>query len=252
MERLVEASYYMEQDRWSSIPGDPYPMQQEATRSVRMDTFPQPEGDVDKNFAAALAKCQDALGHGSGAVTKPAPGATRGAAEPKFMHQRFLMGTQVELGGMSATEALEKTFECLCEEFSAQITKDGAQTGRASIHAGVFVPVGGSLLQCTVRCKVYRTDCRSGGGSCLVLEITRRSGDAVAFSHASIRAKDYLLGKPTSEIQAPPPLGSLLAKSGGYDPQDGMLALLRMLDEVEGVSSAASLAMTVAVLPTLV
>jgi len=247
MERLAGASH-MEDSRWSSTFGDPYPMQQETTRSVRMDLFPMPGCEVDKNVAAAFAKYQEDLGHGSSAVTKPAPGATRGAAEPKFMHQRFLMGTQVKLGDMSATEALAKMSE-FCEESGAQITKDGAQTGRASKHALVPVCVGGSLLQCTIRFKVYRTDCQSGGRSCMVLEITRRSGDAVASGNFSTRAKNYLLGNPMSEIPAPPPLGALRTKSGGHSPQDGMFGLLRKFDEVEGTWSAALLAMAVAVLP---
>jgi hypothetical protein len=214
---------------------DPYTMMQDTRRSVRMDIFPVPSGDVDKNFAAAqaaFAKHHEELALGNSAVTKPAPSSTIRAAEPKFMCRRFLMGTLVELGNISATEALAKTSEFLCEKSAAQITKDGAQTGRASKHALVSVPVGGLRLQCTVRFKVYRTDSPNGGSSCLVLEITRRSGDAVAFGHFSIRAKDYLLQRPMSEIPAPPPLEAFLAKSGVNYPQDGMPGLLGMPDEV--------------------
>jgi hypothetical protein len=214
--------------------GDPYQMMQETKRSVRMDISPVPGGDVDKNLAAAqaaFAKYHEGLARGIiSAVTKPVPGATISAAEPKFMCRKFLVGTLVELGDIPATEALAKMTKFLCEESAAQITKDGAQT-RASKHAHVSVPVGDSRLQCTVRFKVYRTDCQSGGSSCLVLEITRRSGDAVAFGHISIRAKDYLLQRPMSEIPAPPPLEALLAKSGGHNPQDEMPGLFGMLDE---------------------
>jgi hypothetical protein len=214
---------------------DPYTMRQDTKRSVRMDIFPVPGGDVDKNLAAAqavFARYHEELARGNSPVTKPTPGATIRAREPKFMCRRFLMGTLVELGDISATEALAKMSEFLCEKSAAQITKDGAQTGRASKHALVFVPVGGSRLQCTIRFKVYRTDCQSGGSSCLVLEITRRSGDAVAFGHVSIRVKNYLLQRPMSEIPAPPPLEAFLAKSGVNYPQDGMPGLLGMPDEV--------------------
>merc|ERR1740121_972529 len=205
---------------------DPYKMRQDTWRTVCIDIFPVPSGDVDKNFAAARAasvKYQKDPVRGSSVVTEPAPSSTIRAAEPKYMCRRFLMGTLVELGDMPATEALAKMSEFLCERSAAQITKDGAQTGRASKHALVSVPVGCSRLQCTVRFKVYRTDSQNGGSSCLVLEITRRSGDAVAFGHVSIRAKDYLLQRPMSEILAPPPLEALLAKSGGNYSQDGML-----------------------------
>jgi len=146
---------------------------------------------------------------------------------------------------MSATDALAKMSEFLCKESAAKITKDGAQIGRASLTALVFVVVGYSFLTCTVRAKVYRTACHSGGGSCLVLEITRRSGDALAFGHVFERAKGYLLGKHISEVPAPPPLEVLPVKSGGHDLQCGMLGFLPgMLDDVEAAACAASFAMT--------
>jgi len=240
MDRLVAAEY-MEQSRLSFACGDPYPPMQETKRSVCLNLCPAPWGDVDKNLAACQAAFdgyQEDLVRSSSAASKPPPRTTSAAArEPKFMHRRFLVGTRVELGGMSAAEALAKMSEFLQEEGPAQIVKDGAQGGRASVHSVVSVPVGGALLRCTVRFKVYRTESQGGGDSCLVLEISRRSGDAVAFGHVSTRARDYLIGKPMSEIPAPPPLESLLAKSGGLGPWDGS-GLLTLLGEAEAASLA--------------
>ncbi|CAK0857791.1 unnamed protein product [Prorocentrum cordatum] len=242
MDRLVAAEY-MEQSRLSFACGDPYPPMQETKRSVCLNLCPAPWGDVDKNLAACQAAFdgyQEDLVRSSSAASKPPPRTTSAAArEPKFMHRRFLVGTRVELGGMSAAEALAKMSEFLQEEGPAQIVKDGAQGGRASVHSVVSVPVGGALLRCTVRFKVYRTESQGGGDSCLVLEISRRSGDAVAFGHVSTRARDYpdAYGKPMSEIPAPPPLESLLAKSGGLGPWDGS-GLLTLLGEAEAASLA--------------
>lgn len=161
------------------------------------------------------------------------------------MDRRFLQGTVVELGDMPAIDALAKVCEFLRKESVAKITKDGAQTGRASLTALVFVVVGCSLLQCTIRAKVYRTARQSGCGSCLVLEITRRGGDALASGHVFERARSYLLGKPMSEAPAPPPLEVPPTKPGGHELQCGMLGLLLgMLDEAEAAAWAASVAMT--------
>lgn len=192
---------------------------QEVTRSVCTDAFPAPGGFLERPGGGfpvlGVFPEKDMFENSLGAVTKSAAGATKRDAEPKFLERRFIQAaTTLELEGMTAEEALAKWSEFLRKESSAKITKEGAQCGRASVHAIIFITVAYSFLQCSVRAKVYRTNCRvHEGGSALVLEITRRSGDAVAFFHAFRRASDYLLGKPMTEVRVPP----LLEVGAGWE-----------------------------------
>ncbi|CAK0846376.1 unnamed protein product, partial [Prorocentrum cordatum] len=232
------------------FPGDPYGnAMPEVTRSVRADAFPAPGGFPGFFAAPGGFPEKDMLmfDNSLSVVTKTAPSATNRATELKCLERRFIQqATTLELEDMAlktsgddasaAEEALARWVEFLCKESSAKITKDGAQTGRASVTAVVFTSVAHAFARCTVRAKVYRTACRTRGGArALVLEISRRSGDAVAFFHVFKRASDYLLGKrmteaPGTSAELPPPEAgreeapapeALPATSGGRELQPG-------------------------------
>merc|ERR1711933_17568 len=101
-----------------------------------------------------------------------------------------LATTSVFLQVASAANAACSLHVFFTTKVNASIRKVNLK--KFSLKATVFHDVGGCLLQCTLKVRVFRMPQQVGEGQELVVEFTRRQGDAVAFGHIFRLASEYL------------------------------------------------------------
>lgn len=155
-------------------------------------------------------------------------------AEPATLPSECQAVTSVRLApSTSAAKAAACTHKFLVEA-GARIAK--VRPEKFSINANVFQEVGGSLLLCSLKVRVFKI--RSSG--ILTLDFCRRRGDAVAFGSVFNEAVRYLQANPGIIAPAEVPARMNLPRlPATVDANGSELQLEPLLDMLKDCSSPA-------------